>query len=92
MEFGNTPTLRSIFVRTPAGQREVVGDEMGLSFDQRRMLLLVNGYTSLLHLAKRLEDLPRPALQLQVLLEAGLVEEVGIEHLTYTEWDLSEIA
>jgi len=78
MDFGNNPALRSVFIRTPAGQREAIGNELVLCNEQRRILLLVNGFTPLSHFAVRLEGLPDLEWHVRELLDAGLIEEVGV--------------
>jgi hypothetical protein len=78
------------FVRTPAGQREVVADALALPEAQRRSLHLVNGFTPMVDLAVHLadvRDVPRLTLE---LFDAGLIEEpeAGAALGLTTDWHL----
>ena len=59
------------YVRTPAGQAACISD-LPLSQHSKRLLLLVNGYTTLQHLAERLA-LAEPQGAIDSLVGDGLV-------------------
>lgn len=66
-----------IYVRTLEGQREVGAEGTMLSPVQRRLLLLVNGYTELAHFAERLGHAALRA-EADVLLALGLITDARL--------------
>lgn len=62
------------YARTPAGQSACISD-FPLSTANRRLLLLVNGYTPIQHLAERMA-LDEPQQTIDALLAGGLIEPV----------------
>jgi hypothetical protein len=75
----------SVFARTPEGQQQVIDCHLELSEPLRRMLLLVNGYTPLAHLADLLDAeaatkwpvVPSSVPEsVQALLQRGLITQV----------------
>jgi hypothetical protein len=66
----------TVFERTLAGQREALDDRLGLSAADRRILLMVNGFTPFSDLAARMPDVPNVGSRVLELVEDGLVAEV----------------
>ncbi len=66
----------TIYVKTAAGQRQVVESNQLLPIEQRRLLMLCNGYTPFAHLAERLR-VPEPQRARDALLAMGLIEEAA---------------
>jgi hypothetical protein len=66
----------TILARTLAGQREALVEIHGLDESQRRMLLLVNGFTPLGGLMDRLPQADDLRERMHRLLEEGLVAAV----------------
>ncbi len=69
----------TVLVRTDEGHREVLAEGRDLDDAGRRMLLLVNGYTPLGHLAERLQPEADWVASAWGLLEDGLVARVDPE-------------
>lgn len=65
-----------VFERTPAGQREALDERLGLSATDRRILLLVNGFTPFSELAARMPDVPNAGSRALDLMEDGLIAQV----------------
>jgi hypothetical protein len=70
----------TVFERTPAGQREAVDDRLGLSAADRRILLLVNGFTPFSELAARMRDVVNVGSRALDLMEDGLIAQVEMAH------------
>ena len=66
----------TILARTSAGQREALVEVRGLDESQRRLLLLVNGFTPLGGLMDRLPQAADLRERMHRLLEDGLVAAV----------------
>jgi len=75
----------AVFARTPEGQQQVIDSHLELAEPLRRLLLLVNGYTPLAHLADLLDAEAAakwPTAQgsvpdsVQALLQKGLITQV----------------
>jgi uncharacterized protein YeeX (DUF496 family) len=66
----------TVLARTTAGQREVLDEARQLDDTQRRMLLLVNGFTPLSSLIQRLPSTDDPHGRVRMLLDRGLVSRV----------------
>ena len=66
----------TVLIRTKEGHREVLAESRPLDDPGRRMLLLVNGYTSLGDLAERLPPESDWRESAWGLLEDGLVSRV----------------
>jgi hypothetical protein len=73
----------SVFERTPAGQREALDDRLGLSAADRRILLLVNGFTPFSDLAARMPDVSNAGSRVLELMEDGLIAQVEVDHPAY---------
>jgi hypothetical protein len=65
----------AIYVKTTAGQRQVVQDYQQLAPELMRLLMLCNGFTPFGHLAERLQ-LSEPHRARDTLLAMGLIEAV----------------
>ena len=76
-----SPTApETVFERTLAGQREVVDDRLGLSATDRRILLLVNGFTPFSELAARMPEVANAGSRALDLMEDGLIAQVEGDH------------
>ena len=71
------------FERTRAGQREALDDRLGLSAADRRILLLVNGFTPFSELAARMPEVPNAGSRAIGLIEDGLITQVEGARPTY---------
>ena len=69
----------TILQRTAAGQREALLHGVPLDGAQRRLLLLVNGYTPLRGLADRLPPGDDLHARVRPLIDGGLVAALGVE-------------
>jgi hypothetical protein len=67
-----------VLARTRAGQREALDGCLPLTALQRRLLLLVNGFTALDAWLPRLPASDLVGAEVGELLERGLVVEVGV--------------
>jgi hypothetical protein len=72
-----------VFERTLAGQREALDDRLGLSAADRRILLMVNGFTPFSELAARMPEVPNAGSRVLGLMEDGLVTEVEGDRPVY---------
>lgn len=66
----------TVLIRTDEGRREVLAEAIPLDHPERRMLLLVNGFTPLAELAERLPPASDWRESAWGLLESGLVSRV----------------
>ncbi|GAA0755099.1 hypothetical protein LRH25_29190 [Ideonella azotifigens] len=65
-----------VLARTQNGQKVAVEDSSTLETDDRRLLLLVNGFTPLSHLEERLPIGNELKAAVRKLLDRGLVSQV----------------
>jgi hypothetical protein len=65
----------AIYIKTTAGQRQVVQDHQQLAPELMRLLMLCNGFTPFGHLAERLQ-LSEPHRARDTLLAMGLIAAV----------------
>jgi hypothetical protein len=75
----------TVFERTRAGQREALDDRLGLGAADRRILLMVNGFTPFSELAARMPEVPNAGSRARELLEGGLIAEVEATGRTFSE-------
>jgi hypothetical protein len=69
----------TVYMRTPGGQREAVFGSRVLSKDQRRLLLMINGYTPLRALVDLCPDVADMIAAIGHLVETDLIAPVVAE-------------